>query len=130
MHISQDERKKHAAEAFINFISMPENVVRNMYYIGYTSAISGGESSLIKEYLEYLYGAGEGDETYEYDISYFFGEDFVLSCPAEQTKRQLFAQYPTEDVIKRAVVMSHFDDDANERIMSMWTNIRCFDLGW
>ncbi|MDE6676262.1 MAG: extracellular solute-binding protein, partial [Clostridia bacterium] len=38
-----------AAEAFINFLSMPENAVRNMYYIGYTSAIAGDE---VFEYVE------------------------------------------------------------------------------
>ena len=41
--ISEDPAKQQAAEAFINFISRPDNVVRNMYYIGYTSVISGGE---------------------------------------------------------------------------------------
>ena len=39
--IGQDPAKQHAAEAFINFCSRPDNAVRNMYYIGYTSAISG-----------------------------------------------------------------------------------------
>ncbi|MCR5785159.1 MAG: extracellular solute-binding protein [Eubacterium sp.] len=126
--ISEDTRKKQAAEAFLNYISMPENVVRNMYYIGYTSAISGGESDVIKEYLEYMYGAEEGDEVAEYDLSYFFGQDYVLECSKEQTKRQLLAQYPTEEIIERAVVMNCFDEEANERIMQMWTNIRCFDL--
>ena len=124
--IAEDSRKQAAAEAFMNYISMPENAVRNMYYIGYTSAISGGDSDLIKEYIQYCYGAEEGDETADYDLSYFFGEDYSIETPVEQTTRQLYAQYPTEDVINRAVVMSCFDSEANDRIMTMWTNIRCW----
>jgi spermidine/putrescine transport system substrate-binding protein len=128
--IEEDSRKQQAAEAFINFVSKPENAIRNMNYIGYTSGISGGDSDLIKEYVEWLYGAEEGEDTTEYDLSYFFGDDYSLTCSVEQTERQLFAQYPTEDVIGRAVVMRFFDEDANKRIMQMWTNIRCFDLGF
>lgn len=124
--IAGDSQKKAAAEAFLNFISMPENVVRNMYYIGYTSTISGGDSDLVYEYVDYCYGAE--DEGVEYDLSYFFGEDHVLMADEEQTERQLFAQYPTEEVIERSAVMKCFDRDANMRIMRMWTNIRCFDL--
>ena len=128
--IAEDERKQQAAEAFINYVSKPENAIRNMYYIGYTSGISGGDSDLIKQYLEWSYGAEDGDETTEYDLGYFFGDDYLLTCSKEQTKRQLYAQYPTEEVINRAVVMRFFDEDANDRIMQMWTNIRCFDIGW
>ena len=40
-------RKEQVAESFINFVSMPENAVRNMYYIGYTSAISGGDDPTV-----------------------------------------------------------------------------------
>lgn len=39
--IGQDAEKQQAAEAFVNFVSRPDNAVRNMYYIGYTSVISG-----------------------------------------------------------------------------------------
>lgn len=38
--IKDSEEKKQAAEGFINFLSKPENAVRNMDYIGYTSVIS------------------------------------------------------------------------------------------
>ncbi len=34
--IGNDAAKQQAAEAFINFISRPDNAIRNMYYIGYT----------------------------------------------------------------------------------------------
>jgi spermidine/putrescine transport system substrate-binding protein len=49
--INGDIEKQKAAEAFINFISRPDNAIRNMYYIGYTSSISGGDSPLIYEYI-------------------------------------------------------------------------------
>ena len=55
--IGEDARKQQAAEAFINFISRPDNVIRNMYYIGYTSAISAGDDGRIFEYLDWNYGA-------------------------------------------------------------------------
>ena len=41
--IDGDPDKQLAAEAFVNFVSKPENAIRNMWYIGYTSVISGGE---------------------------------------------------------------------------------------
>ena len=76
--INGDEEKKQAAESFVNFVSMPENAVRNMYYIGYTSAISGGDSSVIYDYAKWNYGydsiveeTGEEQEEAEYSLGYF-----------------------------------------------------------
>ena len=43
-------------------------------------------------------------------------------------KRQLFAQYPTKEVIERSAVMNYFDDEASVNINQMWINVRCFDL--
>nr|MCR5715573.1 spermidine/putrescine ABC transporter substrate-binding protein [Lachnospiraceae bacterium] len=132
--VSEDSRTQQAAEAFLNFISRPDNVVRNMYYIGYTSAISGGESDLIYQYLEYTYGAEEGeDDTVLYPLGYFFaGRDqadaaeYQLLTYEEQLDRQLFAQYPSVSVIDHCAVMRYFDTEANQRISQMWTNVRCF----
>lgn len=134
--IEQDPRKQQAAEAFVNFLSMPENAIRNMYYIGYTSTISGGESDLIYEYIDYTYGAEEDEEdTIEYPIGYFFEPDnedaddiYSITACADQANRQLYAQYPTKDVVDRSVVMACFDEEGNDRINRMWTNVRCFDL--
>ncbi|MBR1742471.1 MAG: extracellular solute-binding protein [Lachnospiraceae bacterium] len=135
--LSEDARKKQAAEAFVNFISRPDNVVRNMYYIGYTSAISGGEDDTVLEFLDYCYGAEEEEDSVEYPLGYFFGADsaeeekkYSLRVEKEQLDRQLFAQYPPEDVIGRCAVMKCFSKEANQRISRMWINIRCFDLGW
>lgn len=135
--IKQDGRKQHAAEAFVNFCSKPENAIRNMYYIGYTSVISGGDSDLIFEYCDWNYGADEDEEeTGEYSIGYFFeadteeaNEKYTIIAPISQLKRQLSAQYPLKSVVDRSVVMASFDDESNERINRMWTNVRCFDMG-
>ena len=143
--ISKDSRKQKVAEAFVNFISRPDNVVRNMYYIGYTSAIAGGDDDTVFEYLEYCYGAEDDNTAVEYDVSYFFeGQDnpdgnvnsenddtyqYVLFTDESQLKRQLFAQYPPLDTIQRSAVMKPYSKEANKRIGQMWINIRCFDFG-
>ncbi len=133
--ISEDQRKQQAAEAFVNFISRPDNVVRNIYYIGYTSAISGGDDDSIFEYMKYCYGADEEDEAVPYPVGYFFkgvehadDPDYILMTDESQLHRQLFAQYPPYETIKRSVVMKTYSKEANKRISRMWINIRCFDL--
>ena len=185
--IGNDKERQQAAEAFVNFLSRPDNAIRNMYYIGYTSTIAGGEDERIVEYMDWNYGAetedeeeseededgdeedsetGDGSESGEsseegsdseaesgddsdsasgfgndseeasdedselvdYDVSYFFGHEVIITAEAEQLHRQLFAQYPTEEVIRRCAVMWYFDDDAQKRINQMWINVRCYDL--
>lgn len=132
--IGTDAAKQHAAEAFINFNSRPDNVIRNMYYIGYTSVISGGEDERIFEYIDWCYGAEDGEEdVIDYDISYFFteeenGGDYIITAPAEQTRRQLSAQYPTREVIGRSSIMVYFTPEQNEAINEMWIGVRCFNI--
>lgn len=138
--IGGNQKRQTAAEAFINFLSRPDNAVRNMYYIGYTSAIAG---DTVFDYMEWNYGADEevdeGDIG-EYDLSYFFGEGTSLSVDTSlfgfegewedgqiNRGRQLFAQYPPENVIARSVVMLDFGDKLAE-INRMWINVRCLDL--
>ncbi len=130
----EDARKQQAAEAFINFVSRPDNVIRNMYYIGYTSAISGGDDERILEYADWCYGAEEDEEdVVDYDLSYFFteeegSEDYILTVPEEQLKRQLTAQYPSEEIIDRASIMVYFDEAKSEVINRMWIRVRCFNI--
>ncbi len=132
--IRDNAAKQHAAEAFINFNSRPDNAVRNMYYIGYTSVISGGDDPTIFEYAEYNYGAEDDEEeTEEYDLGYFFeGEensgDYVIEAPAEQLERQLYAAYPPQDVMERSAVMVCFDEAQSAAINRMWINVRCYNL--
>ena len=138
--IDEDPRKQQVAEAFINYISLPENAIRNMYYIGYSSVISGGDSGLIYDYIDWSYGAEDDEEedTIDYQIGYFFkddseeaNEEYCIVAPSEQIDRQLFAQYPPKDVVDRSVVMRCFPEEGNHRINAMWTNVRCFDIaGW
>lgn len=132
--VGKDPEKQRAAEAFINYLSRPDNVIRNMYYIGYTSAIAGGGSDLVYQYAKYCYGEEEAGEKAEYSLDYFFQGDAakehsytILTSPS-QLKRQLYAQYPPEEVLNRSAVMHTFDAETNRRVSRMWTNIRCFDF--
>lgn len=146
--ISQDAKKQHAAEAFINYLSRPDNVIRNMYYIGYTSVISGGGDERIFEYTDWCYGADdEAEETVDYSLAYFFAPEesgntdetmltdteeseqiYTLSVDSELLDRQLMAQYPSEDVINRSSIMIYFDEEKSEVINQMWINVRCYNL--
>ena len=132
--IGNDAAKQHAAAAFINFCSRPDNVVRNMYYIGYTSVIAGGDDPRVFEYLDWTYGAEEDEEdVVDYPVGYFFtgdneDEDYIITAPEEQLHRQLSAQYPTEEMIGRSSIMIFFDSSKNEAINQMWINVRCFNI--
>lgn len=79
--IDGNAQRKQAAEAFVNFLSRPDNAIRNMYYIGYTSAIA---SDTMFDYFDWYYGLSldpedeeyfdeEITEVFEYDVSYYFG---------------------------------------------------------
>ena len=136
--IEQDGRKQHAAEAFINYISRPDNTIRNMYYTGYTSVLSGGDDPRLYEYAQYNYEAEDDEEeTVEYDLRYFFAGDdpeegeadeYIMEVPADQADRQISAAFPPEDVIARSSIMTYFTDEQNARINQMWINVRCFDI--
>ena len=105
-----------------------------MNYIGYTSVISGGDSDVVYNYAKWNYGAdSDGTDTVDYKLGYFFSGDsdderYILKVPAEQTYRQLSAQYPSEEVMDRSAVMQYFDSDENARINQMWINVRCYNL--
>ena len=133
--IEWTKERHEAAEAFVNFLSRPDNAVRNMNYIGYTSSIA---DETVFEYMEWNYGADDdAEETIDYDLSYFFGEGYTLEADAGSFEiesdrkinrgRQLFAQYPPENVIERSVIMLDFGDKLAE-INQMWINVRCPDL--
>jgi len=111
-----------------------------MWYIGYTSVISGGEDDSIFQYAEFLYSSDDEEDMVPYSTAYFFTgadedtldeetlETYTIYTYEDQLNRQLFAQYPPEDVMERSVVMAYFDKEGNERINQMWLNVRCFDL--
>ena len=117
--IGKDKEKQQAAQAFVNYISRPDNVVRNMYYVGYTSVISGGEDKTIYDYIKYMYGS-EDKKSVDYDLNYFFQQNgdnynYVMKTSEEMSKGQLYAQYPTQDVMRRSAVMTYFGDQAIKR---------------
>lgn len=119
----RDRDTEKAALAFINYMSRPDNAVRNSYYIGYTSVIAGEE---MFAYAEDTYGAEDGDESESYDVSYFFGGEtgeYVIDAPAEQLSRQLYAQYPPSDTVKRCAVMDYYGE-AEEAINELWTQVK------
>ena len=132
--IDGDADRQHAAEAFINFVSRPDNVIRNMYYVGYTSVIAGGDDPLIYEYADWNFSAAEDEEdTIEYPLGWFFtgkedDEDYILTAPSDCMNRQLRAQYPTKEDMARSSIMVCFDNETNEKINQMWINVRCFNL--
>lgn len=108
--IGGDERRKQAAEAFVNFLSRPDNAVRNMYYIGYTSAIA---SDTMFDYFDWYYGLSldpedeeyfdeEITEVFEYDVSYYFGGEkgdytIYIDASAIDFDRQKYADYKTTE---------------------------------
>lgn len=108
--IGGDERRKQAAEAFVNFLSRPDNAVRNMYYIGYTSAIA---SDTMFDYFDWYYGLSldpedeeyfdeEITEVFEYDVSYYFGGekgDYTIYIDASTIDfdRQKYADHKTTE---------------------------------
>ena len=126
-----------AAEAFVDFLSRPENAVANMNYIGYTSSVAG--DAVFEEMVDW-YAEGEagdvdenGDPLVPYDLNYFFegtGDgayadgDYVIYVSAESAKRQISAQYPTEEVIARSAIMQHFDDATNAAVNEMWEEVK------
>ena len=81
--IGQDPDKQQAAEAFINFLSRPDNVIRNMYYIGYTSVIAGGDDPRVFEYCDWCYGAEEDEEEEDVDEAEGEAEDSEKAKVAE-----------------------------------------------
>lgn len=133
--IDGDAARQHAAEAFINFNSRADNVIRNMEYIGYTSVISGGDDRRIFEYADWCYGAEKDEkDTSDYDLGYFFSKDgddegeYIITAPSDQVYRQLFSQYPSEEAMSRAALMICFDEEQTQAINQMWINVRCYNI--
>lgn len=111
-----------AATMFVNFLSMPENVIRNMYYIGYTSCVGGQE---VFEYVQETYGAQQGEEGVSYyDLSAYFGAGMGIWAEDAQFSRQLFAQYPTKEVLARCCTMSYFKPEENNRANKLWKDVQ------
>ncbi len=116
---------KTLAQDFLNFLCQPEIAARNMDTIGYTSSIAG---NAIWELANDWYGAEDGEEV---DLTYFFegtlDDEYLTDGKAiikvAERGRQFDAQYPTEDVISRCVVMAAFGEQ-NDKVLTMWKEVR------
>ena len=133
--IEGNAAKQQAAEAFMNFVSRPDNVVRNMYYIGYTSVIAGGDSDVIFAYADWCYGAeddaGEDDRVSDRRILHRgCGRSRLYHHGGSRSGRPaaLRPVSASGSAGPRAVVMQYFDQENNQKINQMWVNVRCFDL--
>lgn len=119
--IPKDAEQVELANDFIDFMCRPEVAIANMDYIGYTSGIAGDE---VFDRMVETYGL-ETEPTDGYtavDLSYFFGEGKTVYT--DVVGRQFSAQYPDTKTTERCVVMNYFDDEANERINTMWENVK------
>ena len=110
------------AVEFMEFISRPDNVIKNMEYIGYVSCVASDE---VFEWVVDTYGADEGE--YEVNLNYFFktedsSDDYVVVT--DTLGRQFSAQYPDEEVISRCVMMNYFPTEANDRVTKMWIRVK------
>ena len=115
---------KELAEEFVNFISRPDNAALCMDFVGYTSPIVGEE---IWETIEEWYSADDGDEAYEVDLSFYFGDSIEgeakISVPTSEKGRQFDAQYPTEDVLNKCCMMNDFGDQ-QKKVEEMWVRVK------
>lgn len=124
------------ATAFLNYISMPENACVNMDYIGYTSAIGGEEVYERIKNSDYCVQADDDgnlpDGAIAIDLTYFFGkinnENAIVYIDEASKGRQLECQYPSEEITKRCTLMQYFNDEANERINSMWVRVKADNI--
>ena len=115
--------RKEIAEEFVNFICSPEKAAECMDAVGYTSPIVGEE---MWELVNDWYGAEEGEEADEVDLSFYFGDSIEgeakISVAKENRGRQFDAQYPTEEALKKCCVMKDFGEDQTA-IDEMWVRV-------
>lgn len=106
---------------FIDFVSEPNNVIRNMEYIGYTSCMAQ------EEIFDYVLENEEEGET-QIDLGYFFeglnyeGEDYLVTVSSKYGR--LATQYPDFETIKRCTVMANFSGDTLDEINDMWNRVK------
>lgn len=124
------------AEKFIDFLSRPENAAANMNFIGYTSAVGG--DAVFDEMIDWYDESADpenrgfdedGNALEKYDLNYFFrgtGEydDYSLYVSEDSMNRQIYAQYPTEDVIARCAIMKNFTNEETAAVNEMWEEVK------
>jgi len=113
------------AQQFLEYISRPDVAIKNMEYIGYTSAIAG---DTVYDWVTDTYApADDAEITYDVNLSYFFDNlsgSRTGYVKTDTINRQFSAQYPDYDTILRCSVMQNFNDDALTNINSMWERVK------
>lgn len=128
-----------AVYKFLEFISRPETVYRNMNYTGYTGMIANGDFTMEDEdgneyetnlFNEIVIGwfdesedlsAGEGMEI---DLTYFFGDGDYTVRISEESYGRFIAQYPTAEIVERCAIMNNFDSETLLSINEMWEAVK------
>lgn len=121
----QKGANKELAYKFLDFLSSPENAIKNMEAIGYTSAIAD-KGDKVFDYFKSLYEPEPTEanaDTQEYDLSYFFGEGHILNAKTEFINRQLSAQFPTKEEADKLMVMKDYGNN-NDLILKMWEEVK------
>ena len=112
---------KELAEEFVNFICKPSNAALCMDAVGYTSPIVGDE---MWELVNDWYAAEDDEEdTYEVDLSFYFGKEAKIEIASSEAGRQFDAQYPTEEILNRCCIMKDFGEQ-QEKVEKMWGDVR------
>ncbi len=134
-----------AVYKFLNFISAPQNVYRNMNYTGYTSMVASGDFEMEVEnedgtvstittnlFEQVVLGWFDESEDLEdgegvkVDLSYFFGADGEYTVTVSQEGYgRLIAQYPTYEIASRCAIMQNFDSKTLIAINDMWESVKC-----
>lgn len=126
--MTKDANEEYATQ-FLDFISRPDIVIRNMEYIGYTSCVGGEE---VFGYVKDTYNEEEGSNTVS--LKYFFdwenqnSNEYAIKLTDESMGRQLYAQYADKETILRCAVMQNFSDDDLELISEMWNKVKLITL--
>lgn len=136
-----DKLDQELAEAFIEFMSCPENAMQNCYAVGYTPGVAGDAM------LDYIYDCYdvrgevggeldpeliEGVDYVKYDLTYFYEDSFeeyentdaILYADIDYVDRELTAQYPSSEILDRLAIMNDFGDEGNVRLLDMWESVR------
>jgi spermidine/putrescine transport system substrate-binding protein len=96
-----------AASYFLNFISMPENALRNMDITGYTSALATPEI---------LEAQIDSSLTETINLNDFFG-------PGNDSLKVDPIQYPDSAMVERCVLLHDFMDK-NDEVLEMWSRAK------
>ena len=116
-----------AVYKFLNFISSPDSVYRNMDYTGYTSMVGGDEifENIVLEWFDYSEDEDyTEDDLVAVDLSYFFGEGDYTVYTIKDGYGRLMAQYPTLEIANRCAIMSYFDSDTLLSVNDMWESVK------